>query len=309
MQLNQKSKTYILDGSFTLVALIIVTVLVVTLASAYFSNIISNEKYFTIYGILGCISFFGVAGAAFFYIFDQSRKTKLEEATASAVFISNTTKARPLANWAGRIGATVVLTLIFSLIVIAAGSILPPPNPYNDEPISKSVLDEHNFFVNSWSTSAIPSWFEDIPAFLLASVLTVAFRYGIGFLFRSKEIRNNMATFILSAFLACGIVAVGFSASHQQRGDYVLASYILAFLFSFFSQFANQMTGLFISWVPHFFHNQMVVLTTQLSFSVGSAVILFWPFLNISNVIKDSLRAVEIDWIIFKQVAIQRWNA
>ena len=85
----------------------------------------------------------------------------------------------------------------------------------------------------------------------------------------------------------------------SKRGDYTVASYVLAFLFSWVSQFANQVCGIFISWIPHVAHNQTVVLSTQLSFSIGASASAFLPFFNLKGLFRNSLNVVVIDYYKF----------
>ena len=100
-------------------------------------------------------------------------------------------------------------------------------------------------------------------------VLTLLWR----FVLRVRDAFVNPMVLLINIPIACAIGAFAFAKAHGLAYGANSQLYISAFLFEFFAQAMNQLVGAFVSWIPHFVHNALVVSGLIVGISIGGYVL------------------------------------
>lgn len=259
--------------------------LLVILVFQYTAQNITNLTFFLVYLALGLVSTLLAGLSVFYHIFDRKHDTFAEKGVASALYLSDTTSTnlekfstRFLSHIILKLTVIVGIVLLTAIYVLAPGatrSAVPTYNPYTNQPLSESVLDEHPLFLNMFNIGAYPGMYEEGPIFFLTNIIVFLITFGIAFLFRTPALRTNIAVFLLAVMIAVTITSFLFMTAHNQSYDMDTTAKVSAYVFEWIVQTANQLTGSFVSWIPHSFHNALVVFKTQTAFAVGAATAVF----------------------------------
>lgn len=298
------NKKTIFDIGYTVFLFIIQLILLITFAFQYTSKNITNTKFFIVYGVLGIISLVLIMFSLIFQLIQRRKHedNELEEA-ASTIYLSDTVKSRPLSHPIARISGIAITALIVVVTFLAIGALVPVPNPYSNEAISKSILEQHPIILNAYNTGVYPGFWEELPIFILINAITMGLTILISKAFHNDELRHNIAVIIICTFLALIIGAGTFTLAHAgSYGENNPQAYISAFIFEFSVQTMNQALGIFASFIPHALHNILFVLRTQIVFSIGGIA----PIILINNfdIIISRLRS----WNNRLKIDIKRWK-
>lgn len=285
---------------YTTLIFVIVILLFITLAFQYTANTVTNPTFFIAFGVLGVASFFFALASLIIHVLDGKWKNPTEEELSETFYAS---KKNPIfVNLATKIFVIIMLILLTSGGVLFLGSLIGVPNPYDATTLSKSVLDQHSTFLNLWNTSVYPGWFEELPIFGLINILIFLSLLGLGAFFKNKNLRKNLVVIILVSLFCISLGAGLFTAAHSQAYELNSEAYVSAFLFEWVVQAGNQLTGSFISWIPHVFHNALVVYRTQFSVAFGVATPMFIFFF-------PGFKMLFVDaWIGLKRRLLFDWN-
>lgn len=165
----------------------------------------------------------------------------------------------------GKIGAAITLSLMFIAGLTQGLSFLDVPQPFVQE--SFSVISEGSqLFYKFVFQSLVPGVGEEFVIFI--SVCVVAY-----VLIELLGLKKTIGQLILSYSIASGVGAFILMLAHREAYGSDVSAYVGIFVFEFVVQFANLITGMFISWIPHVIHNYAVVFVLATGFSIGGVVL------------------------------------
>jgi len=294
--------TRIFNAGYTVAMLLISLLIGISIPFLFTAGIISNETYFSIYGLLGVLAIVGFGLMVLYHVFDTIRQSPLEAAVASKLFVADTAPERILSNPLARIGSVLALILFLVLAtVLSPQSLVDVPNPYAAGTVTQTVLDAHPLLTNLHTVAIIPGFFEEAAIFFLTNALILTLT-GILLLFGLKSLTKNLIIFLLLVTISVTATSLLFSVGHHLAYGGNLAASVSAFFFSWLVQFVNQLTGLFLSWIPHFLHNTIVIVKLQSGFVIGGAFLttqapaLALASNSLAAFFRDTTRALRRDW-------------
>lgn len=275
----------IFDSVYTASMLVIAIITLIILGFLYTANAITNEAYFIAYISLGVITVTLSGIIVFYQIFDRIRNSQIEKSLASSLFFSDTSKQRILSNPLSRIGAVIIVLLVLTISTFGLGQVVNVPNPYSGESLTKSVLESNPIILNLFGVGWVPGFFEELGPHVLASMIVLILTVLLPFVFirdenKRREIRSNTLIFLVAAFIGVVFASALFTYAHNLAYGLNGTAYLQAFIFEATVQFLNQVTGLFISWLPHIMHNSIVVFLKTQSFAIGGTFAAGLVFFN-----------------------------
>ncbi len=280
----------------------------------YTAGHITNLTFFIVYLALGLVSVLFTGLSVFYHVFDRRHDTFAEKGVASALYVSDTT-SKNLAELSTRflshiilkiavVVAIVLLTAVYVLAPNTTGSAVPTYNPYNNEPLTQSVLEQHPLFLNMFNIGAYPGQFEETPIFFLTNIIIFIITFGIAFLVRTPALRTNIVLFLFAVIIAVSLTSFLFMDAHNSAYDMDTNAKVSAYVFEWIVQAANQVTGTFVSWIPHTLHNSLVVFKTQTAFAVGGVTALI--IIPLHGALLNLYAGV---WSVLKQDLRRDWQS
>lgn len=177
-----------------------------------------------------------------------------------------------------------VVTILLGFVVSGVGqSLLPEPiNPYSAlKPLSSEILSTHTTGQNLFYIAFFPMMEE---AMVYGLTLALAFGFlGLFSLLFKKNFFKSKLMFLGSGIFGAGISSALFSWAHGLSYGLDQSAYVSAFFFEFIMQILNLATGLFLSWLPHFVNNAIVVVSLGIGFVIGGSALYVYPLFKKKN--------------------------
>ncbi len=235
----------------------------------YTTGNVTNLNWFVTYIVLGLISTLLAGLSVLYHVFDRKHDIAAEKGLASALYLSDTTRIRFLSSPLAKISTVFIVTFLTLLITFTFGQIVNPSNPYSNEPLTQSAIEQHSFLTNLANIGVVPGFFEEAPIFFIVNIIVFIITWGTALILRDPKLRHNVGLFIVAVFIAVTIGAGIFTGAHNTAYGYDTEAKVSAFVFEWVVQAMNQVTGGFFSWIPHMVHNSIVVVNKELPLSVG----------------------------------------
>lgn len=193
-------------------------------------------------------------GIGFFLIVDFTKFIS-KSSPISFGFIAEDNQLKPLAkprtNMFIRILPHLGLVVLFTVGAVGLKSaIIPVPEAFNEATLS-SVTEYDKIMYQSID----PGFGEEAIGHVIVCILVLIFTLLLNKLLKLKPVVAHW----ISVFLSCGIWARIFVLGHTVSYGLNESAKISAFIFEFLVQLVNQMTGIFMSWLPHVAHNFVVL--------------------------------------------------
>lgn len=247
-----------------------------------------SKEFFTIY--LGAALITTIVGVIAFLV-DFVIKPNSENLIAQAFFIFERNKLRPGSLF---LPIPIIIFVLVSALIVAfvLGSnqaIFQSPDPYAASiatPLSAESLAGRGTIENNINGAVIPGLLEEGVIFfaiqathwILLAILAIFTAFGGGNLKDSPG--ENPFIWWSLCILSIIIWSIGFAVAHGRFGGNQEAL-AFAFTFEFTMQLLNQVTGSFLSWIPHIVHNMAVIQTSAFSFVLFAVCPIINPhFLN-----------------------------
>lgn len=230
------------------------------------------KGFIQIYFLLGILS---MVCFSIIIFYDFYRSVKSKNLVADTFFLAeNKSKQRVLS------ALRFIIPVVFALLVIffqvgLKSNIIPVPMPYEvgNGLSASAVLAEHSGASNVFWMSVYPGLFEELSIFVLVSILVFVFTLVWRYLFKYRKAFLDPMVLIVNSVVACGVGALVFAKAHGLAYGSQSQLYVSAFIFEFFAQLTNMLTGVFTSWIPHMVHNAVVSAGLLVGLSVGGYVL------------------------------------
>ena len=286
----------VLDVSWSSIVFVLVLISAITMLFLKTAGIVTNDDFYIVYGLLGLAA---LIGTGFSILYQGVKKSD----GARVFFISASDKFRILSSPIQRLSVVVVVSIVVIIGVFAAGEFVNVPNPYSAGEVTKSVLDQKPALLNAFLIGFYPGIDEELPVFFFINGLNLAFLFTLSRV--NPGIEKNFVVFLMTTMVSVVAGSLLFTVAHLLAYGNNTAAFLSAFVFEFVVQTMNQVTGAFLSFIPHIIHNVMVVFQTQVAFAIGGfASLLLVPGQAISRAFTATMR--EFKWLFFKDLQALR---
>ncbi|MCD4759810.1 hypothetical protein K8R33_02900 [archaeon] len=254
-------KSTLKDKEWGIVISVLATITFIIILFSQSTGLIS-QNYYQIFFYLSL----GVVVLAWLIIFFIERSKKADQ----IFFFNQKTHFKFFNNFPVRILVGLILAFIFSISAFGLGSpIIDLPQPFNQEAFAVVSGTSSEIYFNLMFKAWIPGIFEELGIFLFVCLISYLIING----FNLKRPSQLIFAYLISS----GIGSIILTIAHRLAYGSDVGAYIGIFLFETIVQFSNQLTGGFISWIPHFIHNGVVSLNFLMGFSIGGVALLLLP--------------------------------
>lgn len=226
-----------------------------------------SKEFFIFYMALGLFSIF--MGVIAFVVDFAVKRLRSDSLLAKAFFIFEQSTLRPGSLF---LPIPFILAGIFSLVIVVlvastSASVFPVANPYSASlTLDTASLEGKGVVAPLFDGAVVPGVFEEMAIFFAIQATIGFVLFGIWLLLgRRDDLVQHPFIYWFVAIGSIAVWSIGFSLAHGRYGGNSEA-FVFAFVFEFVVQTVNQVTGSFVSWIPHVVHNSMVLWNRSFSF-------------------------------------------